>query len=92
MANDILLDTSYDLLIANGDLVIGDSFAQEMELIALTNMGDWKRAPLMGAGIKRMANSRSSAQQIIMRDYLLQLQADGFKNIKFNGVEVTAEK
>lgn len=89
--NDILLD-NFDLKIANGDLVIGESNDQDMELIALTNLGEWKRAPLMGAGVARMANARSSTQQVILRDYTLMLKADGFINIKVNGTEVLAER
>ncbi|MBU7577074.1 MAG: hypothetical protein KAF40_03340 [Flavihumibacter sp.] len=49
---DILLDEDFDLLIQNGDLVIGPSSEQHQQLLLLSNKGDWRQFPMVGVGIR----------------------------------------
>lgn len=48
---DILLNEDFDLLIENGDLVIGESTNQHQQLLLLTKKGDWKENPTVGVGL-----------------------------------------
>jgi len=72
---DIMLDEDFDLLIENGDFVIGESFEQEVTLIVQSTKGEWKNQPLIGAGIA---------------DYLLDNDFNGLKSeiktqLKYDG-------
>ena len=43
---DILTNTNYDLVIAQGDFFIGESAAQHVEFLFLSKQGEWKESPL----------------------------------------------
>lgn len=60
---DILLDENRDIQIKNGDLVIGDSFQQEVGLIVQSNQGEWKNEPLIGANLIELMNSEASESE-----------------------------
>lgn len=62
---DILLDEDFDLLIENGDFVIGESVNQDIALIINTWVGHWKKSPLIGVGIQNYLNS--SGQSVTIR-------------------------
>jgi hypothetical protein len=51
MMTDLLLTEQYDLHIANGDLLTGESTLQHQQLLLLTHKGEWKQYPTAGAGI-----------------------------------------
>ena len=51
---DLLLNDAEDLDIQGGDLVVGESTRQHQGLILKTNPGEWRGAPLVGAGIQSM--------------------------------------
>ncbi|MEI2758964.1 MAG: oxidase [Bacteroidia bacterium] len=48
---DILIDADYDLVIKDGDLVIGESTDQHQLCILLANKGQYKQFPDVGVGI-----------------------------------------
>jgi hypothetical protein len=77
MAKGFLLNNQDDLLIENGDLVIGDSEEQEIGLILRTNMGDWRGAPLTGFNLMRHMRSNVDAETFT-RNLDTQLLQDGF--------------
>lgn len=79
---DILLDENKDLRIENGDFVIGESTAQEIELILTAFKGEFKEYPLLGAEIIRKLKSRETTQGI-RREINEQLEYDGFDWIDF---------
>ncbi len=60
---DILLNENRDIQIENGDLVIGDSFQQEVGLIVQSNQGEWKSEPLIGANLIELINSEASESE-----------------------------
>jgi len=63
MAKDILLDEDGDLLIVNGDLVIGDSLTQEVAILLQLNKGDLKEDPILGTDLmKRLHGNISKAE------------------------------
>lgn len=55
MANhkDILLDANGDLLIKDGDFVIGESLMQEVGRILEMSQGELKSDPILGPGLTR---------------------------------------
>lgn len=52
MPVDLLLDTDFDILIANGDLVPGESTRQHQSLLILIEKGELREFPLRGVGAK----------------------------------------
>lgn len=81
--NDILLDNDDDLLVLDGDLVLGDTLTQDVGIILRLNQGDLKSDPLLGPGLIRMING--SANPIGLQKLVrLHLARDGknYDNIK----------
>lgn len=63
--SDILLDPeTNDVIIRDGDFVIGDSQDQEVALILTMNPGELKEDPLLGAGLMRLVQSNASELKI----------------------------
>lgn len=79
---DIQLNSlSGDLLIVNGELVIGNSETQNIHDIVNDNNGEWKEHPTLGVGLLYYLNSNideTSLNQVIST----QLQNDGFNTQK----------
>ena len=49
---DILILDNCELMISNGDFVIGESLIQNQAMILLAVQGDYKLSPDLGVGIK----------------------------------------
>ena len=64
MAKDIMLGEDGDLLIRNGDFVIGDSLTQEVSRILKMNKGELKSDPLLGCNMIELINSEASQTSI----------------------------
>jgi hypothetical protein len=82
---DFLLDSTGDLLIANGDFVSGPSDNQHIQDIINFNAGFIKQYPQVGVGVQsyvKSQNSGSALEQSVKQ----QLQSDGYQ---VNGVSVT---
>ncbi len=77
VAQDFLLDVNYDLLVTNGDFVIGASDNQHIQDIIQSFVGWWKQFPLVGVGIQSFINSNGQ-DQALARSIQIQLQSDGF--------------
>ncbi|PQJ09491.1 hypothetical protein CJD36_019825 [Flavipsychrobacter stenotrophus] len=79
MANpkDILLDDDFDLLIVDGDFVIGDSTVQNEKLLLLLNEGEIKQYPdaTVGAGRYKDDEGPSALLQKISEKFV----GDGMK-------------
>lgn len=73
---DILRDENDDLLIQNGDFVVGESLDQEVALILMMNQGELKEDPILGAGLMRLINSNGTEGDI-KRLSKLHLARDG---------------
>ncbi len=76
-AQDILLDDNNELIIKNGDFVVGKSDKQSIRSILNAFPGWWKQYPTVGVGMMQYLNSTGKEQEI-MRNIRLQLEADGF--------------
>lgn len=73
---DLLLDADLDLDVRSGDLAIGGSTQQHQQLILLTEQGEWRQSPFVGAGINSMLLDESAAGEII-QEVQSQMEADG---------------
>lgn len=80
--NDILLDDNDDLLIQNGDFVIGESEQQEVEAILRAYPGWYKQFPTVGVGIMDYLNGPDF--QKLQPKIQIQLQQDGKQLTSFS--------
>lgn len=85
---DILLNTDGDLLIRNGDLVVGNSDDQNVSDILQSQKGDYKRSPQIGLNAINFLSSTQNGQDI-KTQVKLQLQLDGFtvQDVKITTVD-----
>jgi hypothetical protein len=94
IAQDFLLDENYDLLVVNGDFVIGVSDNQHIQDIIQSYIGWWKQFPLVGVGIQSYVNSNGQ-DQALARSIQIQLQSDGFTvqnpQVTINPDEITIQ-
>ncbi len=90
---DFLLDSDGDLLIQNGDFVVGASDIQHVEDIIESFVGEWKQYPILGVGLMTYLKSQNGAKAITAIKQ--QLQSDGYSlsNVKIdntiNGIKVS---
>jgi hypothetical protein len=61
--NDLMLDDLHDLIIANGDFVIGENILQEVGIIIRLNSGDLKSDPVLGPNLIQLINSKEDPQE-----------------------------
>ncbi|SFB80026.1 hypothetical protein SAMN05421780_101537 [Flexibacter flexilis DSM 6793] len=71
---------------ANGDMKIGNSNAQEVYSIMMTNQGNWRNSPLTGLNLLAKSKSNITANELI-RAIETQLEADNFIDYKVAIVE-----
>ena len=50
--NDFLIDSTGDLIIQDGDLVIGESDDQQKEILLVSEKGSFKENPAVGVGLQ----------------------------------------
>lgn len=80
MANDFLLDDDGDLLIRDGDFVIGDMEPQHVDDLAFSFKGEWKEWPLLGAEAQRKLKQRESITKL-KKDIRKELEDDGYEDV-----------
>lgn len=80
---DFLLDDNDDLIVKDGDFVVGESLTQEVGIIIRANKGEFKQWPLLGPNLIQMVRKTISQDEINTR-VKLQLQYDGkdYEDIK----------
>jgi hypothetical protein len=74
-SQDLLLDNNYDLMVVNGDLVIGLSEQQHIALIVVTAPGHWKDSPFLGFNAGGYLGSNANQAEMI-GNLSEQLQSD----------------
>lgn len=75
---DILLDVeTMDLLVVDGDFVIGDSTAQHQKSLLLAAKGDYKWAPTSGVHLFSFINDERPED--MLREVRLQFAKDGMR-------------
>ena len=83
---DILLEVNDDLIIRNGDFVIGRSNEQHQKHILTAYKGAYKQHPEVGVGIAEMLNDDAFTEVLI--ETKKQLQYDG---MQINNVSYTQD-
>ena len=73
--NDFLIDSTGDLLIQDGDLVIGFSDDQQQEILLVADKGSFKENPQVGVGLQSYLESEDSAD--LLAEIRRQFTADG---------------
>ena len=90
---DDLLLNDFDLEFENGDLVIGNSKDQSVQMLLLSAQGEWKEHPEAGADIRRAQNG--VIDQLLERNIRVQLEADKFNldklTINENGFQISGD-
>jgi len=78
---DILLDENNDLLIQNGDFVIGESEEQEIRCILQAVKNDYKQFPELGVNLVEAINNNDT-ERALKQKIKLNLRMDGKDNVK----------
>lgn len=78
MQGILLNKETFELELSNKQLSIGTTDEQNVQLILLTNKGEWKEHPVLGAGLLSFLHSNASDMQI-QRQIRLQLSLDNIK-------------
>lgn len=72
---DILIDPlTYDLMIVDNDLIVGDSTIQHQQMLLLAGKGDFKLSPLVGVDSFKHLHDHSST---LARDARVEFIKDG---------------
>lgn len=92
MPQDYLFDNDGDLLIQNGDFVIGESTAQHQDSLMLLEKGELRQYPKTGVAVKSFINDDALGDLYpeIQRQFeadgmqidSLTVQSDGVVNVK----------
>ena len=77
---DLMLDADGDLLIENGDFVIGETTQQNIGLILISEKGEWRHTPYVGAGLKSDIEDEAEPAEL-MQEIKKQLELDGLLNV-----------
>ena len=80
---DLMLDEEGDLLIENGDFVIGESTQQNIGLILISEKGEWRHAPFVGAGLRSAIEDEAEPAELI-QEIKKQLELDGLQNVQID--------
>lgn len=83
MRKGIVIDENGGLVIDGGSMVIGETDAQNVQLILSANKGDFRFEPLVGCNLIRFVKSRGSSISEMRRETKVQLQGDGYRLSSF---------
>jgi hypothetical protein len=94
MAQDYTLTEGLDLMIEDGDFVVGESTQQHQKILLIAEKGELRQFPKTGVGAKSMLNDDEFGT--IYQEIQTQFEADGMVIRKLlvnqdGTVEVTAE-
>ena len=84
---DILLGDDGDLIIKNGDFLVGDSDVQHVNDIIEASPGYYKQFPILGVGIDSYMNSSGKEQQL-NNAIRINLESDSYQ---LNGVDILTD-
>ena len=91
-ATDLLLAADYDLAFADGDIAVGASDGQHLNLLLLTSPGEWKADPVAGIGLRRYQNAPLGAAETaaLQREVTIQLTRDGYQLLALDLSDLSA--
>lgn len=90
--NDLMLNTSNDLLIENDDLVIAESTRQHQMCLLKTSKGQLKESPLVGVGVEMYLNSENEIGGLL-GDIKQEFEKDGMavKSLSFSDNKINID-
>lgn len=62
---DMILDDDNDLVVKNGDWLIGESTEQHLKVILIANKGEFRDAPFFGVGLNNYL--KGDGQQVALK-------------------------
>ncbi|WP_187477852.1 oxidase [Amniculibacterium sp. G2-70] len=80
MRKDILLNEQNEILIVDGDFVIGQSDQQHVKHIVEAFKGEYKSNPLVGFGVINYLKRDEMIESEFKRDLKIQLTSDGYQD------------
>ena len=83
--DDFLLDNDNDVIIKNGDFVIGDATLHHQNHILLAQKGEFKNAPEIGVGV--LTELHSENPRLLLSQIRRNFEYDG---MKVNSLKVAA--
>lgn len=83
IAKDLMTNSTGELLIVDGDFVLGESDIQHIDHILRASQGDYKESPLIGFGVDQYEHATVSAVELAKykKGIQIQLEYDGFTNV-----------
>ena len=93
MPKDILLDENLDLLIVDGDFVVGESTAQHQKILMLADKGEFKESPMRGVGALRFleeARPDNLLREIRQEFTIDGMLIEGIKIDSLSGIQIEA--
>lgn len=78
--DDILLDENFDLLIQDGDIVLGNGAPQSAQLVFLSHKGEFKNHPLLGFGASRWLKKSKIEKDGFLQSLKRHLKLNGFED------------
>ena len=88
---DILLDSTLDVAIRDGDLATGEATKQSQVLLLLTAKDEWKQHPQRG--VDTAAWLEGAAASELAREVRSEFSADGMRvdSVKVDGTKLSVE-
>lgn len=78
---DIMIDGYFDLRTKNGDFDIDESTEQHIKLVVVSEKGDWRRVPYLGAGVQTALKDEASQTQL-RQEIQKHCELDGLRNVQ----------
>ena len=79
--NDILLDDDFDVIIKDGDFLIGEASQQHQQLLLISEKGMWKQYPVVGVAMQSF---------LLDDDYIDDFKKEVKKQFEMDGMEIDA--
>ena len=77
--NDILLDDNFDVIIKDGDFLIGEASEQHQQLLLISEKGMWKQYPVIGVAMQSF---------LLDDDYTDGFKKEVKKQFEMDGMEI----
>lgn len=89
--NDYATNEDGTFVIKDGDFVKEASEAQDMQRIIMSEKGEWKQFPTLGAGLVKYIRAEVG-RDFINKEIQTNLKSDGFTKITFTGDNIDATR
>jgi hypothetical protein len=83
---DFLLDDNLDLVIVDGDFVIGESTSQHQKILILADKGEFKDVPMRGVGARRYLEDHTPEN--LAREIRQEFATDG---MRVNKIQIASD-